>query len=275
MIRWYRVKSFVWRELLIWWASGTSCLSGAALLAGSAYFFFTYLASFQERMRQYNAGFLGEVNRPSLRGMVIEPYFETIGFLLVFLVPLLASRLFLSDRQNGFLEYLFSLPVRMSEFVLGKFAAGIFNLLGALLLVSVPAFVLLASSNMSALPVIFGFTSLFLVSSFYLAMGMALSMYVKQVTPLVISHFSILMVLYFLPAISNDAAFGLGEFIKLMSPVPYSRLIIEGFVSVSVIGFFVAGVVSCLLMNILLLAAERYLQGSRAVQFEGQGGIDA
>jgi ABC-2 type transport system permease protein len=244
-----------------WWTGSLLYVTGAGLLSGAAYFFFTYLHTFQQQVEQYRAGFLGNVDPPSLRLLVIEPYFETVGFLLVFVVPLLSLRLFAEERKTGLLPFLFTTPVRLESLLLSKYFGALISFSGVLLLCTVPVFWLGGSSSLPLVASLSGFLALVLLSALYLALGVALSQVVFSPLPLAVTHFLSLITLYFLPALSSTAFGGFGGSIRAFSPVPYSTHLIEGFFSVEQVVFFLGMITAALLFALFQLRVERYQAG--------------
>ena len=55
----------------------------------------------------------------------VRPLFNSLPLLLIFLVSALTMRQWSEEQKSGTLEVLLTLPIRTTDLVLGKFAAGI------------------------------------------------------------------------------------------------------------------------------------------------------
>ena len=88
----------------------------------ASYFFFHFLATYNAAVSRAmsNPGVAGELGL-SLNAQVIEPYFQTLSALFVFIVPLFAMRSFSEEKERGTLELLMSSPATSAELVIGKF----------------------------------------------------------------------------------------------------------------------------------------------------------
>ncbi|MCD4783477.1 MAG: ABC transporter permease [Candidatus Eremiobacteraeota bacterium] len=54
---------------------------------------------------------------------ILTPLFQLMGFLLIFLVPVLTMRIFAEEKKLGTIELLFTYPVTEMQLVIGKFLA--------------------------------------------------------------------------------------------------------------------------------------------------------
>jgi ABC-2 type transport system permease protein len=71
---------------------------------------------------------------------VIVPTFQWIGYLLLFILPVLTMRLIAEESRQGTLEMLFTYPLTDTEIVVGKFLGGL-SVVGAIMAISSGLFV--------------------------------------------------------------------------------------------------------------------------------------
>jgi len=230
-----------WKDISLWWRTSTAYICGSAFLLTSAYFFHAYSNSYLQRVEQYQAGFLSESDLPSIRDMVIEPYLETVGFLLVFLVPILLLRMQSEEQETRATTFLFTLPVRTSELVYSRFCAALLTISVLLLIGVLPVFVLsfLSSTPLSAAAA--GFIGLILVSALYLSIGLAGTHLIPSHVSLTLVHCTTLFMLYFLPALAYQVGGNIGVLLELLSPVMYTEMLFKGYCSLNQLVYFLVG----------------------------------
>jgi ABC-2 type transport system permease protein len=167
------VKSFqtLWaitrREFALYFVSPIFYLVGGALLFISGLFFWGTLGQLQQS--------IGLGAEPSLR-----PTLGTIGFLMLFIAPLLTMRVVAEESRQGTLELLLTRPVRDWQVIVGKFLAawGVVTVL--LLLTTVYAFILnWGTSNPDQRVIMSGYLGLWLLSGAMLAIGVFMSSLTK------------------------------------------------------------------------------------------------
>lgn len=245
------------KDLALWWRTSTTYVCGSALLITCGYFFFTYANSYQQQVEQYRAGFLSEGSLPSMRHIVVEPYLETVGFLLVALVPLFFLRIQNEERGRGVSSFLYTLPLSTRGLVLGRFLAALLTLSTLMFLVVIPIFILLFLTKLSLLIGVIGFIGLVLVSALYLAMGFFGMHLFGSPISLTLVHATVLFGLYFLPALGYQFGGEVGNVIERLSPVTYTEGIFRGYLSFSQILFFVTATVVFLGMSGFLTHESR------------------
>ncbi len=98
-------------------------------------------------------------------------FFSWLPVLFVFMVPSIAMRLWAEERRSGTIELLFTLPITVSQAVIGKFvAAWIFMGIALVLTFPMPCTVIyLGHPDIG--PIITGYIGSFLMAGGYLAVG--------------------------------------------------------------------------------------------------------
>ncbi|MER3446988.1 MAG: hypothetical protein C4291_09155 [Candidatus Dadabacteria bacterium] len=190
------------RELKSYFASPVAYIILVVFLVLSGIFFFFYLESFIKS--QFDPRFQLFREKLNLNEFVIRPYFGTISVVLLFIIPLITMRLIAEERKNFTAELLFTLPVRVSQIVLGKFLAS-FSLFAIMLVLSAIYLVVLrVYGNPDLGPVLSAYLGLFLLGGSLISAGLfASSLTENQIVAAVIS-FGILLVFWILGA-SSDA----------------------------------------------------------------------
>jgi ABC-2 type transport system permease protein len=141
-------------------------------LAG--YFFYSAVAYYSIASLQAGRNpFLAQ--QLNLSEMVLEPYFGSIGILLLLMVPLITMRLFAEEKKTGTVELLFTYPISDLGAVLGKFTAAL-SVVALMLTGTLPAMVVLGALSMPPWATIFsGYLGLVLMSSAFVSLGVLAS----------------------------------------------------------------------------------------------------
>ncbi len=98
-----------------------SLLARVAIVFG--YFFYIAVAIFSTRSMQMAMG--GGQMPMDVNDWVIRPLLMNISVISLFLIPMIAMRLFAEEKNSGTIELLLTSPVRDMEIVLGKWLGGV------------------------------------------------------------------------------------------------------------------------------------------------------
>ncbi len=131
-----------------------------------------------------------------------------MGFLSMFILPLVTMRLFADEFDSGTIETLSTAPVTTMEVVLSKYLGALAFLLVLVSVAGVYPAALFVFGRPDPGPIVAGYFGLFLLGAFYLAVGMVASACVRtQIAAAIISIF-LLLVLYFIGYLVRPEAVG-------------------------------------------------------------------
>jgi ABC-2 type transport system permease protein len=118
----------------------------------------------------------------------LSSFFKYIPWLFIFLVPAVSMKLWSDEKKSGTIELLFTLPVTVTEAVLGKFLAA-WAFLGLALLCTFPMVITVGYLGSPDYGVIFlGYVGSFLLAGSFLAIGNFFSALTKnQVVSFILS----------------------------------------------------------------------------------------
>ena len=193
----------------------------------------------------------------------LQPFFAYLPWLYLFLIPALSMRLWAEERKSGSIELLMTLPVSISQAVLGKFIAS-WLFVGLALLLTFPLWITVNYLGSPDNPVIFsGYLGAFLMAGAYLAIGSCISAVTRNqviafVVSVVICFLFILsgfpLVLDFFegwaPQILIDA-------ISSMSFLTHFNSIMKGVIDLRDIVYFVSFIGCWLLANVILIEMKK------------------
>lgn len=106
---------------------------------------------------------------------MIQPLFGSINTIFLFLFPMITMRLVAEERKNETLPLIFTSPITMLEFILGKFLSSVMLVLVILALTTVYPAVLFVFGNPEIGPIIGSYIGTLLMISCYLSMGLLFS----------------------------------------------------------------------------------------------------
>jgi ABC-2 type transport system permease protein len=123
-----------------------------------------------------------------LRQADLQPFFTNLPLLFIFMVPATAMRLWAEERKLGSIELLFTLPITITQAVLGKFLAA-WAFLGIALGLTFPMIITVAYlGNPDPGLIVTGYLGSFLLAGGFLAIGIFFSAVSKnQVIAFVLS----------------------------------------------------------------------------------------
>jgi len=105
----------------------------------------------------------------------LQPFFGYLPWLYLFLIPAISMGMWAEERKSGSIELLMTLPVSVTQAVIGKFLAA-WLFIGIALVLTFPLWITVNYLGEPDNPVIFsGYLAAFLMSGAYLAVGSCIS----------------------------------------------------------------------------------------------------
>jgi ABC-2 type transport system permease protein len=161
------------REFLAYFTSPMAYILTATFLLITGYMFYQIMASFIQYSLQYQQFNVGK--SVTLTDAVIQPLFGSMNTVLLFIFPMITMRLIAEERKNETLPLILTAPIRLIEFILGKFLASLMLVSVMLGLTLVYPIILTVFGNPEWGPILGAYLgSLFMISC-YLAIGLVFS----------------------------------------------------------------------------------------------------
>lgn len=193
----------------------------------------------------------------------LQSFFNYLPWLYLFLVPAISMGMWAEERKSGSIEMLMTLPVSVTQAVIGKFLAA-WLFIGIALMLTFPLWVTVNYLGEPDNPVIFaGYVAAFLMAGAYLAIGSCISAITRnQVIAFVIaimvcfgfilSGFSLVLDLFtgWAPQVVVNAISG-------MSFLTHFNAITKGVIDVRDIIYFVSFIACWLFANIILVEMKK------------------
>ena len=186
------IRLLALRELRSLFATPSTWFILAALQFIFAWFFLARLEAFLEIQPQ-----LAQLaNPPGVTTTVAAPMFNTVGLLLMMLVPMFTMRLIAEERRNQTLSLLLSAPLSGRHIVLGKFLGLLIFL--AVLMAGVPLmlYTLALGTDLDHGLLLSNILGLLLLTASYIALGLYISALTTQPIIAAIGAFAVLIGLW-------------------------------------------------------------------------------
>jgi len=194
-------------------------------LAG--YFFYYAVASYS--LLSFQAGrnpFLAQ--QLNLSEMVLEPFFGSVGIVLLLMVPLITMGLFAEEKKTGTVELLLTYPISDRGVVLGKYTAAL-SVLALMLTGTLPAMVVLSVLTTPPWATIFsGYLGLLLMSSAFVSLGVLASSLTQHQIVAAAVTFGALLLLWIIGWAQTMAGPDLGSVLAYLSLLSHFETFTKG-----------------------------------------------
>lgn len=192
-------------------------------------------------------------NPPGITEIIISPIFAMAAIVLLMITPLLTMRLLAEERRNHTLVLLISAPVSMSDIVLGKFLGLMIFFLMIISLILVLSVSLLAGGVLDYGLLLTSTLGLILISACFSALGIYISSLTAQPVIAAIGALGILLGLWIMDLIANDAD-GWMQYLSLLKHFEYFN---RGLIDTFSVTYFILFIVTFLVLTIRRLDGER------------------
>ena len=186
------IRLLAGRELRSLFAMASTWFILAVLQFIFAWFFLARLEAFLEVQPQ-----LAQLaNPPGVTTTVAAPMFNTVGLLLMMLVPMFTMRLIAEERRNQTLTLLLSAPLSGRHIVLGKFLGLLIFLVVLMTGVPLMLYTLALGTDLDHGLLLSNILGLLLLTASYIALGLYISALTAQPIIAAIGAFAVLMGLW-------------------------------------------------------------------------------
>jgi ABC-2 type transport system permease protein len=198
-----------------------------------------------------------------MRQADLRLFFMNLPLLFVFMVPCTAMRLWAEERKAGSIELLLTLPVTVTQAVLGKFfAAWCFLTIALLLTVSMPITVNYLGNAYFGL-IITGYIGAILMAGSFLAIGGFFSSLTKnQVISFILSVAALAILVYIgmpttLNYLSSFGSEGFLDAIEKMSIMSHFESMQKGIITFQDTVYFIVLIVGWIAASIMVLSERK------------------
>jgi len=190
----------------------------------------------------------------------VRPLFEWMPILLIFLVAALTMRMWSEERRMGTLEFVMTVPVSTTEFVVGKFIACLCLIVVALALTLAVPFTVASLGMLDWGPVIGAYVATLFLGAAYSSIGLFVSARSDSQIVSLMMTVVVCFVFYLLGAdvLTNLLGTQGGEFLKLLGTGSRFESITRGVIDIRDIYYYLSIMGIFLTLNIFALEKMRW-----------------
>jgi len=236
-----------------------------AILAGV--FFILTTVAFNDgvmRLQQFQAfDQLGQIN---LNDHLVGPFYDSMAFMLLLLLPAVTMGFFASEKTNGTQELLLTSPLTMWDIVLGKFLAGaVFVLILTLIIAAYPLILVLYADQTAGGPelgkTVAGLLGVLLVGWTYVAIGIFASSVTRSQVIAFLMTLVLLVILLMLPFVADLGVAGASEVrevLRYLSTDGHLSELRKGLVDTKDLAFFAVMIAGFLVLTKASIESVRW-----------------
>lgn len=185
----------------------------------------------------------------------------TMGFILVFIIPVLTMRIIAEDRKNGTDVLLITSPVSITGIVVGKYLAALSVFLIMTCITFIYPIILFSFGAEFTVQLVGGYIGFILLGASFIAVGVfASSLTENQVIAVVIGFVS-LLIMWIADALAS-AVGGFGaEVLKWFSLLSRYEDFNQGILALSPVVYYISFIVVFLFLTVRVIEKRRWSQG--------------
>jgi ABC-2 type transport system permease protein len=244
------------RELGHYFVSPIAYIVGGIFLLLAGYFF-NGITVFMVNAGLQASQFGQPVDVP---GLIVRNFFEIMGTLTLFLVPMLTMGVFAEEKKRGTIELLMTSPIREVELVLGKFLATL--TFYAVLLIPTLAYLVFLYRYSEPRPgwklLLAGYAGVLLLAAALIALGVFLSSLTENQIVAAVLTFGVFLILWVLDIGSRDSDTGLSGLLRQLSVLRHYEDFTMGVVDLAGLVYFLSFAVFMVFLTLRSLDSMRW-----------------
>ncbi|MDD4493919.1 MAG: ABC transporter permease [Eubacteriales bacterium] len=186
---------------------------------------------------------------------------STLGYILIFLIPILTMRLIAEDRKNGSEILLITSPVKLSSIVLGKYLAAFTVFLIMTVLTLIYPIILVSFGGLFTAQLVGGYIGFILLGACFLAVGIFVSSLTESQTVAAIVGIVSLLVMW-LADVLADLVGGIGATVlNWFSVLSRYKDFEMGILSLEPVVYYLSFITVFLFATIMVTEKRRWSQG--------------
>ncbi len=253
-----KIRSIAKRELVSSFASPVAYVILAIFAFFSGYFFYVRIQMYSFISLQYMRyqGYSASIN---IDDYIVKPLYANLAVILLMLIPVITMKSFAEEKKNGTKELIMTLPVTLTDILLGKFISACMILAAMLALTfPIPLFLTIYGS-LDRGAILTTYIGMFFMGSAMISIGMfASSITENQVVAAVIA-FGLLLLFWSIGWGSYGANPRLTSFLRYLSLVDiHFQDLIKGIIDTRDMVYYLSVLFSFLFLTHRVLESERW-----------------
>lgn len=187
----------------------------------------------------------------------MQPVFQTLVFILLFITPAITMRLWSEEEKSGTAELLKTSPLTVWEIVIGKYL-GVCAFFSVTLL---PTFIylalIMANGNPDLPPLVANYLGYILAAMAFFAIGLLASTLTENQIISAIIAFAMLLMLWVIGAAGDSVQGPMGDFLKYLSVFQHTGDFFSGVIDLSHIFYFASVIFLGLFFSVKILESKR------------------
>ena len=192
-----------------------------------------------------------------LTEVVVSSMYQIAGVIMLLVSPLLTMRLITEERRSGTIKLLFSSPISITEFVIGKYIGITAFYCLALFMISLMPASLLFGTQLDLGQIASGLIGLFLLMSSFAAIGLFISSLTQQPAVAAISTFGVLFLLWIINIAATNASENTAAVFSYLSLLNHYNSLLNGVFNSADVTYYILVSVFFIILSIWRLDAER------------------
>lgn len=202
--------------------------------------------------------FLGNINGQSAD---FTQCLSTVGFILVFIIPMLTMRILSEERKNGTEVLLITSPVSLNKVIIGKFLGLLFVFLVMTCITFVYPIIIFVFGKPPVAPLISSYIGLILLGACFISLGIfASSLTENQIVSAIIS-FICLLFIQLIDYLGNAAGGIISKILHWFSLQSRYNDFTQGQLNIASIVYFLSFIAVFLFLTIRVIEKRRWSQG--------------
>ncbi|HIE04029.1 MAG TPA: ABC transporter [Candidatus Latescibacteria bacterium] len=204
------------------------------------------------------ARFGGQLPELNLNRIVVESFFGLLGFISLFMIPMLTMRLYAEEKKLGTFELLTTSPISNLQTILGKFSACFVLYAGTVGLTLVMMGLLDAYGEPDWGPIVSSYLGVLLLGASFVAIGiLASSLTENQIVAVAIS-FGALLLFWLMGWASQFASGGLRKVMEYLSIIDHMEDFYKGVIDTKDVLFYLSFTFFSLFLTAVVLESRKW-----------------
>lgn len=186
---------------------------------------------------------------------------SSMGYILVFIVPILTMRILAEDRKNGTEVLLLTSPVKLSEIVIGKYLAALFVFMVMVLISFVYPIILVIFGAAITPQLVGGYVGFILLGASFIAVGVFSSSVTENQIIAAILGFVFLLIIWIADGIGSMVGGITAEILYWFSLLSRYEDFNKGILRLNAVIYYLSFIAVFLFITIMVIERRRWSKG--------------